>query len=176
LTDLYVQVGLRSELCINLLLCDSLGWSSFTFCVTHWTWTHFGDCCYAFVSFSSVLSTSCVSSLNMLLGCAQYRSFNATLFSVVILSVGHFNCTVCLKKVPVLKQVSVQHWTAGDVRWLWSRVVFQWDCKTKPPFLCKVWLAVVFMKVIMFVHWLFCYMQVIHQSQKLVIIFFCKEV
>jgi len=68
-----------------------------------------GDCCYAFVSYSSVLSTSCVSFLNMLLGYAQYRSFNVTLVSVVILSVWHFNCTVCLKKVPVLKQVSVQH-------------------------------------------------------------------
>ena len=120
-----------------------------------------GDCCNAFVRFTSVRSTSYVSPLNMLLGCAQYRSFDVTLLSVVILSVGHFNCTVCLKKVPVLKQVSVQHWSTDDTRLIWSRVVFQWACKTKPPFLCKLWLAVVFMKVIMFVHWLYCFMQVI---------------
>ena len=45
----------------------------------------------------------------------------------------------------------------------------------QPLFLCKVWLAVVFMKVITFVHWLFCFTQVIRQSQKLVIIFFVKR-
>ena len=61
------------------------------------------------------------------------------------------------------------------MRWLWSRVVFQWECKTKTLFICKVWLAVVFMKVITFVHWLFWFTQVIRQSQKLVIIFFVKR-
>ena len=168
--------GLRSELYIDLFLCDSPKVKVHLHSVLCTEPEPIIGDCYAFVRFSSVLSTRCISPLNMLLGCAQYRSSNVTLLSVVVLSVGHFSYTFCLKKVPVLKQVSVQHLTTDGVRWLWSRVLFQWECETKLRLLCKVWLAVVFMKVITFVHWLFCFTQVIRQSQKLVIIFFCKEV
>ena len=85
--------GLRSELCINLFLCDS-GKVEVHLHSVLCTEPEplIGDCCHAFVRFSSVHSTSWVSPLNMLLGCAQYRSFSVTLLNVVILSVGHFNC------------------------------------------------------------------------------------
>ena len=66
-----------------------------------------GDC-YAFVRFSSVVSTSGVGPLNMPLGCEQYRSYGVT-SSVVMLSVGYLLLYSLLKKVPVHKQVSVQH-------------------------------------------------------------------